>query len=141
VLDPAALWVLMRNGGEAHERNGPHIYYQLYLPYVCDGDPAAFAARSHDTADSSTAGDWITPQRAGTCYYRCALAAMRFYVRLRGMDKEECKRLTLYIRVCYMLMVKDDLRCRLEGSGAHVTKGAGLGLHASDYDLIRMGCK
>lgn len=109
VIDPAAIWCLMRNGSKAHDRNGPHLYYQLYLPYICDGDPSRFAARSHETNDSAKSGDWITPQRAGTCYYRSSLAALRFYARLRGMSKEECKRFTLYIRACYMLMVKEDL--------------------------------
>jgi hypothetical protein len=43
-------------------------------------------------------GEFQTPQRAGTCYYRCILAAFNVMLKRRGLDSI-APRHTLYIRI------------------------------------------
>ena len=73
--------------------------------------------------------DWMTAQRAGTCYYRCVVAAARYLLRLQGHSQAQVKDVTLAVRRQYMLRVARDL------SREEVP------VHESDRTLIKLGCK
>jgi hypothetical protein len=51
------------------EGHGPQLFYEAVLPHLLGG-VAAVAAVLADPASAAKHGDWDTPQRAGTCYYR-----------------------------------------------------------------------
>jgi hypothetical protein len=53
-------------------------------------------------------GDFQTPQRAGTCYYRCILAAFNVMLKRRGFDGNICPSL-LYFAPKYFCLL---LECR-----------------------------
>ncbi len=53
-------------------------------------------------------GDFQTPQRAGTCYYRCILAAFNVMLKRRGFDGNVCPSL-IYFAPKYFCL----LECRV----------------------------
>jgi len=53
----------------AQEGHGPQLFYEAVLPHLLGGVAAAAAVLA-DPASTAKHGDWDTPQRAGTCYYR-----------------------------------------------------------------------
>lgn len=78
---------------------------------------------------SNKIADWMTPQRAGTCYYRCVLACVRYLLRLQGHSKLQVKDVTLAIRREYMGRVARDLM------------RDDVAVHESDRTLVKLGCK
>jgi hypothetical protein len=53
----------------AQEGHGPQLFYEAVLPHLLGGIAAAAVVLA-DPASTAKHGDWDTPQRAGTCYYR-----------------------------------------------------------------------
>jgi hypothetical protein len=49
-------------------------------------DLAATQTRTIQALADSQDGEYQTPQRAGTCYYRCILAAFNVMLKRRGFD-------------------------------------------------------
>ena len=81
-------------------------------------------------ATNDLVADYVSPQRAGTCFYRSVLMGARYLLRLRGRSRDCVKRVTLAIRREYMDRVAAALR-----------RDTLAPLDTSDVLLIELGCK
>lgn len=87
--------------------NGADRLYQKYLPLLA-GKPlaAAIAETYYDKALT-----WRTPQRAGTCYFRCVLELLRYSLLKAGLTEQQAKRVKFACKYELMLMARNDLAC------------------------------
>jgi hypothetical protein len=129
VTSPAGLWMLCEITASSSTLHCDTIWYRVYLEHTL-GKPLNVALSERLTLeDSPEDGDWVTPQRAGTCYYRCVLASLRYFLRMRGYSKEQRKRATVYLRLIYMQHARSAML------------SPGVALSASDVRLLRIGIK
>ena len=80
MLDEAALWLLLKINHSANSDHRPAIHYEVVLPFLAR-KPLRAATAPTLLDDAS---EWSTPQRAGTCFYKCILASLRYYLRRHG---------------------------------------------------------
>lgn len=76
--------------------NGEKILYEVILPHlaantVTGGGQTGISLYNAET--ESRGGGVETPQRSGTCYYRCVLSALRFLCRKDGLSSVQQKQL------------------------------------------------
>lgn len=130
--DEVGLWMLLKQNASADADHKPFAFYQIYLPYVLNRSLADGTAPTFKHGHDARAGDWMKPQKAGTCYFRGNYATLRYYARMRGMSRDEVKRFVLLLRVQFMLCLQQDMRESLRGA-------KGLSVWPSDRAIIRMG--
>ena len=130
--DEVGLWMLLKQQASASTDHKPFAFYQIYLPYVLNKSIPDALAPTFKHGHDAKAGDWMKAQRAGTCYFRGNLATLKYYARMRGMERGECKRFVLMLRLQYMLSLQEEMRLM-------VRQPAGLFMWPSDRDLVQMG--
>ncbi|CAE7525563.1 unnamed protein product, partial [Symbiodinium sp. KB8] len=96
VVDPGFLFSLVNlfTNNRSHESVG--YFYDVLMPHLA-GEPLNTAV-----ARTEQVQDWDTPQRAGTCFYRCCLVALRYCLRRAGLTKVQVKSTKLAMRVEFM---------------------------------------
>jgi hypothetical protein len=103
----------------------PEVVYEVLLPFLADGPFHLKVEKELDLC-----GHWESPQRSGTCYYRCILTALRYLMKRRGFSKLQQKQLFVQIRSGYLSVVERDLWNELFTQG----------LNSSDAYMIELAC-
>lgn len=103
VSDPATLFMLFQLQATAKNSHHKYAFYGVILPYIAGG-PVGEAIES-----SSKNGPFRTPQRSGTCYYRCVLATLKHLMVRNGFDERAQKEVTYCLRLRYMLVALRQL--------------------------------
>ena len=67
--------------------HGDGLYYNVVLPQLIGNSRALSTAWNHD----DPYGEWETPQKAGTCFFRCVLCTLKYLLRRDGMKKDSIK--------------------------------------------------
>ena len=106
------------------DRNTPEVFYGHLLPYL---SRKPLAAAWKETLDDP-ACDWRTPQRSGTCYFRCVLEAMHYCYRRLGMSASAAKGVSTLFRYATLRLAVADL-------------AAVKSINESDEKLIRVACR
>lgn len=108
LLDPSFLFMLLRLLASESHGSGPPVVYEALLMHLAGDDPLAAAA---DAAAAGREGPWETPQRAGFCFVRCILSALRYvaHCALRW-PPGACKRALLAQRLAVLRTASDELR-------------------------------
>jgi hypothetical protein len=100
VLDAAFFYAFFALRRSALDSTGPAAYYEVLLPWLAGGAPAAAIDAGERAA---RAGPWATPQRSGFCFARCVFAALRYAAaRLWRWDAAAVKRLMLAHRLAWL---------------------------------------
>lgn len=124
LLDEGVLWLLLKLRHTPDADHRPAIYYEVLLPFLARKPlQQAIAPTMKDAAS-----EWSTPQRAGTCFYKCILATIRYYLRRHGFTQALVKRLTCDLRREYLHAV-------------HAQLSAAAALRRHDVPLVRLACK
>ena len=79
MLDPGFWYVYWRPQFYLSEDNGEHILYDVLLPWLSGGLPLVAALQR---CPPDPLAEYRTPQRAGTCYFKSILEAIRYLFRL-----------------------------------------------------------
>lgn len=98
--------MLFHNSVCEKEYNGEHIIYRAVLPYFSSLSLGEVATRYPDVQ-----GDFETPQRAGTCAFRCLLTAFRYLMKRGGLRVEQRKQMTFALRLGFL----DRVTLQLQG--------------------------
>jgi len=77
--------LLQLNVARRHQHNAEALY-EVLLPFLSDGAPLLRAANSEAHAEIAD-GDFGTPQRSGTCFYRSCLVVLRYLMKASNIDK------------------------------------------------------
>lgn len=108
LLDPSFMYMLLRLRAAAPASNGPPVLYEALLMHLAGDDPVA-AAR--DAAATGREGAWETPQRAGFCFVRCVLTAVRYVTaRVLGWPARSVKLTMLAQRLAVLRQASAELR-------------------------------
>lgn len=133
--DTAILWVNRMLYDSPSKGHTPEMWYAGFLGSMLQTDQVTALAPTFCVEDDALDGDWMTPQRAGVCYFRCVLISFKYFLRSRGASREEVKRTTVYLRVMFMLAAKHSLEtlgnCPSDLGPAAVSQ--------SDLMLLRVG--
>lgn len=108
MCDEAVWYVLFKQMTLSRKENGPAIVYQVVLPHLVGPNKSVLQAIK-DTGDARS-GDLETPQRSGTCYYRCVLCAFKYLLKRDGFDRTMRKRATYFLRRAFLDATERDLR-------------------------------
>lgn len=82
--------------------------YEVILPHFAGSSNINQAME--DQTRSKMVGEWETPQRSGTCYYKAALAAIRYLGdKMAGLNKNQRKQLMCALRLSYLTEIDDQL--------------------------------
>ena len=120
------LYILTQLQSTRKESNTPAVFYEVLLPYLCDGPITAAVARCPEELQ----GDFASLQKAGTCYYRCCLCVTRYLLKRFGFSPKQSKQFFYALRLGYMRHVLFDLRA--PGLEARP-------LNDSDVRMVEMG--
>jgi hypothetical protein len=87
----------------AKEDNRVEVLYDVLFPYLADGTLLSAFEQSEGH------GDLASTQRAGTCYYRCVLALLRFLLQRDGVGMLQRKQVFFALRVAFIERAQADL--------------------------------
>ena len=106
VVDPGVWFVLWQQMREWKGVHGPRVLYESLLPHLA-GDVQLQDALRAAEASGVRQGEWETPQKTGTCYYRCVLCALRYLLReCAGLNRKKRKHVTLALRLQYLAVMR-----------------------------------
>jgi hypothetical protein len=108
ILDDVFLYVLWRLRAFMDPLHTPKVVYEVLIPHAC-GKTMLQSWADGERAHPGLQGDFETPQRAGTCYYRCVLAAARYLLKRRGIPKAAIKQLTYVVRQKFVVGIERAL--------------------------------
>lgn len=128
LANQAYLYLLFRMQKFEHKDHGDGLYYNVVLPFLIGKSRALSAAWNHD----DQYGQWETPQKAGTCFFRCVLCTLKYLLRRSGLDKSRIKVFFHAVRQSFLLQAIADLK-----NVAFVRKP----LHHSQVKLIQLASK
>lgn len=78
------------------------MLYEVLLPHLAGSTLQACRASKHDTTRSRDSSDipFATPQRSGTCHFRCVWTAFKYLLRsVVGLSSAAVKQLCLAVRI------------------------------------------
>ena len=127
LLDEVVLYVLLRLRAHMNKLHTPAVVYEALVPYLTGDQTFLEAFAAGERRHSDLQGDLETPQRAGTCYYRCVLSCMKYLLKRKGVPKAAIKQLTYVVRQKY-----------LEGIERHLDVPV---LDESHHRLIQIACQ
>lgn len=78
-------------------------------------------------ASRDTGGYFETPQRSGTCFYRCSLTALRYLLKVDGFSIEQQKQFFYGIRLGFV-----------ERAAQQISQRVGGALNSSDCRLVKL---
>ncbi|KAA0175363.1 hypothetical protein FNF27_03064 [Cafeteria roenbergensis] len=133
--DTAILWVNRQLYHHPSKGHTPQVWYAAFLGSLLQTDQVTALAPTFCVDDDALDGDWMTPQRAGVCYFRCVLISFKYFLRSRGASYEEVKRTTVYLRLMFVLAAKHSVET-LGNCPVHLGPAA---LSQSDLMLLRVG--
>jgi hypothetical protein len=103
ITDEGFLFTLI-NLYTSADNNDPHeVFYFDLLPHLAGVPLAEAVARTEQVTD------WDTSQRAGTCFYRCCLVALRYCLRRQAFALQDVKTVKLALRVEQLHVAASDL--------------------------------
>ena len=89
--------------------HGDGLYYNVVLPQLIGNSRALSTAWNHD----DPYGEWETPQKAGTCFFRCVLCTLKYLLRRDGMKKDSIKLFFHAVRQSFLRQALEDLKIQL----------------------------
>eukprot|EP00968_Pinguiococcus_pyrenoidosus_P028397 scaffold7820_cov496-Pinguiococcus_pyrenoidosus.AAC.1 len=102
-LDEAVWHIVLRMMLMRSDAHSPEALYEVILPHLVGDRPLSDAIEASDpVSGDGTNGDWETRQRAGFCYYRCVLSAVKYLLHRDGIALAARKQLTLAIRLGFL---------------------------------------
>lgn len=117
--------VLLRLMYSPSKNNKPSRLYELLLPFLTD-EPLECAVADSMRDDKL---EWRSPQRAGSCYFRCVLEAAHYLCRAEGLSIPQTKLVAFGVRLQQVLMLEQDLG---------VSKG---GVRESDLRVVQIAAQ
>eukprot|EP00658_Telonema_sp_P-2_P010324 TRINITY_DN13891_c0_g1_i1.p1 TRINITY_DN13891_c0_g1~~TRINITY_DN13891_c0_g1_i1.p1 ORF type:complete len:1462 (-),score=417.56 TRINITY_DN13891_c0_g1_i1:67-4452(-) len=106
----------------ACEENSRSFWYEVIIPHLTAGNPEEAIKHWEPTG-----GHYETPQRSGTCFYRCTLTAFRYLLKEYGFTVEQQKELFVNVRLSFLRKAEAEMKqC-----------GAG-DMNQSDTRLVRL---
>ena len=140
IIDPAWLYVLFRLKKFGADDHKPEMVYEVLLPHLLQSpiEPRARASLKGPYAKYAIPE---TLQRAGVCYYRCILCAMRYALRRLGLSQNHVKQLRVTMRRGYLLCVKRGLNRILQNLSSSSSSPDLPGLYPSQRRLVRLASK
>jgi len=139
-VDPSWLYVLFRLKKFSADDHKPVMVYEVLIPHLLQSpiEPRARASLKGPYAKYAVPE---TLQRAGVCYYRCILCAMRYALRRLGLSQNHVKQLRVTMRRGYLLCVKRGLNRILQVVSSSKTTPDLPGLYPSQRRLVRLASK
>jgi len=102
IVDEATVLHISRINLQWLDAHGPSALYQFLLPHFM-GPHQLPDAQVAELEVEGRHGDWETPQRSGTCYFRCNLTSVRYLLRRRyGWEREAMKRFMCAVRLAFL---------------------------------------
>ena len=102
----AFIYLLFRMQKIPHKDHGDGLYYNVVLPQLIGNSRALSTAWNHD----DPYGQWETPQKAGTCFFRCVLCTLKYLLRRDGMKKDSIKLFFHAVRQSFLRQALEDLK-------------------------------
>jgi hypothetical protein len=127
LCDEVLLYILLRLRKFMDDLHKPAIVYEVLVPYLTDNKTFLEAWAAGERAHAGLQGDLETLQRAGTCYYRCVLSAMKYLLKRKGVPKAAIKQLTYVVRQKYVEAIEPHLNVPV--------------LDESHHKLIQIACQ
>lgn len=122
VCDEALWYMILKLQLFAAEENSRATWYEAVVPHLTGGDPMAVIKQWEHTG-----GHYETPQRSGTCFYRCTLTAFRYLMKAHGFNVAQQKELFFQIRMSFLRAAEREMKeC-----------GPGV-MNSSDCRLVRL---
>lgn len=94
LLHPAFLYMWGKIAAEPEDFHDGALCYESLIGHLCGGSTTAHAAIEVDAA-----ADYMSAQRAGTCYFKGPLKGMRYTLRRCGLSIDQFKQLWAAVRV------------------------------------------
>ena len=109
ILDEGFWFMLLQNNRTSDANvHGPAVLYESLLPHLAEKQLHAAIA----DAGAAAQGEWETPQRSGRCFYRVVLSTCRYLLRELGLNREQRKRVTLALRVQFLVDAVAQIEAR-----------------------------
>jgi hypothetical protein len=109
ILDEGFWFMLLQNNRMSDANvHGPAVLYESLLPHLAGQQLHAAIA----DAGAAAQGEWETPQRSGRCFYRVVLSTCRYLLRELGLDMEQRKRVTLALRLQFLVDAVAQIEAR-----------------------------
>ena len=122
------MYLLFRMQKFPHKDHGDGLYYNAVLPFLIGNSRALSTAWNHD----DPYGRWETPQKAGTCFFRCVLCTLKYLLRRYGLKEGNIKVFFHAVRQSFLSQAIADLKDPV------FTKKP---LHHSQQKLIQLASK
>lgn len=104
IANPDLWYMILKQTTQASDTHTPETLYEIILPHLLGKDK--FELTESDLVES---GNWERPQKAGTCYYRCLLSALRYLMKQYDFSPDQQRQLFVYIRVNFLKVVQEHL--------------------------------
>lgn len=105
VTSPDVWFMILRLKLHPSKHNEPKLFYEVILPHL-----AGVSVHEIVEQDMDACGHWETPQRAGTCFYRCTLSAIRYLMKKDGFNQKQQKLLFYFVRKAYLAATEKQLK-------------------------------
>jgi hypothetical protein len=106
LANEAFLYILFRLQAIANKSHNEGMYYQVVLPFLIGAERALSTSWNHD----DPFGEWETPQKAGTCFFRCVLCTLKYLLRRQSVKNGKIKLFFHAIRQAFLLQALEDLK-------------------------------
>ena len=105
LANPDVWYMILKQTVQASDTHTPETLYEVIIPHLLGKDMYEFVED-----DLMFSGNWERPQKAGTCYYRCLLCALRYLMKQYDFTIDQQRQLFMFIRVNYLNLVMDHLQ-------------------------------
>lgn len=85
--------------------HGPKNFYETILPALSQRSLETTFAESMEKPEF----EWRSPQRSGTCYFRCVYEALHYMLKRRGVSTHAVKLFKFALRFEMLMMARSDL--------------------------------
>lgn len=127
LASPDTLFMLMYPMIYPSDKNDEKSIYELLLPHLL-GPTRRLDIEVIRWAEQS--GNFETPQRSGTCFYKCILSTIKYSMKRIGFSLQQQKQFSLWLRLAFLSAVERDLEDPLRTDG----------FNESDRFIIDLGC-
>ncbi|CAM9230572.1 unnamed protein product, partial [Ectocarpus fasciculatus] len=105
IVNPDVWYMILKQTAQASDSHTPETLYEVIIPHLLGNSAYVFSE-----SDLPLSGHWERPQKAGTCYYRCLVCALRYLMQQYEFSVDQQRQLFVFIRVNYLKLVQEHLR-------------------------------
>lgn len=135
VQSETLLWTLLKLVLVGREENCFEALYEAVLPWILrSAHPSERQLLACTEAHSDEQGPWMSLQKSGTCFLRCAMAAVKYYLHRHGFSRAWCKAVTTATRLAAVQHMQRELDELLRAGDCS-------SFSSSDVAMVRLALK